>query len=155
MVRTSSPISARLARSKGRKWMAPFDAALLSSIAQASASVSRRAMAMTRSPAEANLREVHRPSPRLPPVTMTLRMTARQLAGVRDMQGWHETHERGDLVAGQMLLAQLANLLFGLRGRLLACGGSVQYHLGHDDGAGERALLCGDERHSHLGVTID
>src|SRR5215831_4990050 len=146
MVLTRSPISARLARSKGRKWMAPVDAALRSAMAQASASLSRRAMAMTRSPAEANLRKVASPSPRLPPVTMTLRMTARQFAGVGDMQGCNETHERRDLVAGQMLLAELANLTFGLRnrGRIRACGGSVQHHLGHHDGAGERALLRRD-----------
>ena len=110
-------------------------------------------MSMTRSPAEANLHTVHRPRPRLPPVTMTLRMTARQLAGVRDMQGGHETHERGDLVARQMLLAELANLLLDLcnRRRILAYGGSVQHHLGHDDGAGERALLRRDERIRTLG----
>src|SRR5262245_59526294 len=157
MVLTSSPICAILARSKGRKWMAPLHAALLSAIAQASASVSRRAMTMTRSPAEANLREVHRPSPRLPPVTMTLRMTARQFAGVGDIQAWHETHERWNLMAGQMLLAELANLLFGPRNRrrVLASRGSVQDHLSHDDGTRERALLRKDQCHSHLGMSVD
>src|SRR5204862_7229586 len=58
-------------------------------------------MAMGRYPAPASRRTMPRPRPRLPPVTMTLRSMARDLARRRDGERRDEGDRRGHLVAGK------------------------------------------------------
>src|SRR5437899_3741145 len=93
----------------------PGRARSLSLIADASWSVIVRASAIARYPAAASRRAIPRPSPRLAPVTRTLRMVARQLAALRNRKARHERDRDRDLVLRQAVTAEPEDLLLYLR----------------------------------------
>ena len=72
------------ARSYAMKAMEPVPRFAARSMASCNSGLSLRARAITRYPAFAKQRTMPSPMPRLPPVTMTLRMPAYQLSCVRD-----------------------------------------------------------------------
>src|SRR5690349_11036007 len=86
------------ARSQARKCNRPS----ASRFAAVSSSLSRRAAAMTLKPAPARRFAIARPMPRLPPVTRTLRIRARQLAGRGDVERVDEADHRRHLVGRKL-----------------------------------------------------
>src|SRR5712692_10449360 len=90
-----------------------------------------------------------RPKPRLPPVTMTLRMRTRQFASLADRQGRYEADHHRNLVLGQGgattfedFPPQRSDLSAGAAGLRLF----LQDNLGHDDRAREGILPRAHER---------
>src|SRR6266851_3564082 len=99
-----------------------------------------------------------RPKPRLPPVTMTLRMRTRQFASLADRQGRYEADHHRNLVLGQGgatafedFPPQRSDLSAGAAGLRLF----LQDNLGHDDRAREGILSRAHERHPHVRMPID
>src|SRR5437879_5931645 len=89
---------------------------------------------MTRYPSHVSLREMPRPSPRLPPVTMTLRMAACHLAGCRKDQRADKVDRRRDLVPSKHLTAKLHDLALDLaRGPARQIRFCFQDYVGDDD----------------------
>src|SRR5437762_876537 len=113
-------------------------------------------MAMARYPAPASRRTMPRPRPRLPPVTMTLRSMARDLARRRDGERRDEGDRRGHLVAGKLAETELQELVGELR-TLTVRGVDLrsQHHVGDHERAGDGILPGPHERHPHLRVAVD
>src|SRR5436190_3403883 len=95
-------------------------------------------------------RTMPRPRPRLPPVTMTLRMLANQLSGRADVQRRHESNRRGHLVGGEPLVAEAEDV--GLVGRRRL---AVEDDVGDDQGSGDGAAPRPDAGHADGRVTGD
>src|ERR1700730_7953881 len=99
------------------------------------------------------------PSPRLAPVTRTVRsalaIAPRQFAGRTDVERRHDRDGRGDFVARQRVAAKLQYVILDLllAGRARAFG--FAHDIANHDRAGDRALLRAHQRHSHLWMPID
>src|ERR1700757_5350569 len=97
------------------------------------------------------------PSPRLAPVTTTLRIRAYQLSGGRHLQPRHDTDGRRSLVCGERLAAALQQLVRELLWRRarppgLAVGEhDVRDHHRPRDRTASRA----HQGHAHPGVSVD
>src|SRR2546425_12643346 len=85
-------------RSKGMKWSDPGRDCSTCSIVAASWSLILRATATARYPSAVSLRTMPRPSPRLPPVTMTLCMKASEFPCRGNLERGDEADRRRDLV---------------------------------------------------------
>src|SRR5580692_12282772 len=101
-----------------------------------------------------------RPSPRLAPVTRTVRavlaIAPRQFSGCADVERRHDRDGSGDFVARQRVAAKLQYVVLDLL--LLAAGTRAigfQHDVGNHDRAGDRALLWPHQRHSHLWMPVD
>src|SRR5580693_1753729 len=101
-----------------------------------------------------------RPSPRLAPVTRTVRavlaIAPRQFAGRADVEHGHDRDGRRDFVARQRVAAKLQYVVLDLlllAARARAIG--FQHDVGNHDRAGNRALLRPHQRHSHLWMPVD
>src|SRR5690242_2678162 len=98
-----------------------------------------------------------RPSPRLPPVTRTLRM-ARELAAVCHREGRHERDRDGDFELRQILAAERKDLSLDFR---LARVGAVaderlrEDDLGDNDGPGDRILLWTHQGEADVRMAVD
>src|SRR4051812_29854893 len=90
-----------------------------------------------------------RPSPRLPPVTMTLRMTG-QLAGGGELQGRNETDRGGNLVRSEMIAAESEDLAGTPR-----LGRAAQHHRGGDPRTRERTPSRPHHRHADRRMAVD
>src|SRR2546422_8406366 len=99
-------MSSITARSNGTKWSDPGLSRSASSIADASWLVSFRATAMARYPTPVSLRAMAMPSPRLPPVTITLRIATHHFACRSDGQGRNEGDRRRNLVPRKRCAAE-------------------------------------------------
>src|SRR5437660_3164688 len=144
------------ARSNGTKWKDSGWSRSASSIADVSCGVSFRATAMARYPTPVNRRAMARPSPRLPPVTRTLRIVPHQLAGRSDVQGRDDGDRGRNLVRRQRVATMLQDLLLEAGGSSVdGVGPRGQHHVGHDQGAQERVVSRPDPRHPHPWVAID
>src|SRR4051812_45008916 len=98
-----------------------------------------------------------RPSPRLPPVTTTLRMTS-QLAAGGNVEGRNETDGGRNLVSREALAAYLEDLALDVaavpvRARLR--GIDREHDVGCDERAGDRASAGSYLRHAHGRVPVD
>src|SRR5262249_3796211 len=102
-----------------------------------------------------SLRAMARPRPRLPPVTTTLRMMPRKLAGLGDIEGGNEADHGRHLVLGETGAAALHDLPFERSGAL-ACGIllATQQNVGNHDFASDRVASRAHERHAHVGVAV-
>src|SRR5580704_12443953 len=87
--------------------MEPVPLLAASATASRSSELSLRASATTWHPVFARRRTIPRPMPRLPPVTMTLRMTAYQLSSLRDVYRGNKADRRRHLMRRQRLAAEL------------------------------------------------
>src|SRR2546426_1840525 len=105
---------------------------------------------MAQYPSQISRRTIPRPRPRLPPVTMTLRM-AGQLAGGGDLEGTNKTDRRRNLVGGQRVVADLKDLALDVR----AAGLCVQDDVGGDERTGDRTFSRLHPRHSYRRVSVD
>src|SRR2546427_2051018 len=99
------------ARSNATKRNDPGFLVSASSIAVVSWLVSLRATATTRYPACVSLRTMPKPKPRLPPVTMTLRIVTCHLTCRRDIQSRHKIQHRRHLVPRERFAANLQDLV--------------------------------------------
>src|SRR5438309_354751 len=99
-------------------------------------------------------RTIARPSPRLPPVTITLRMTD-QLASGGKLERRHETDCRRNLVAGQAIVANSKDL--ALVGRAQAARGRIvfQNDICNDQRTSNRASSWAHHRHADCRVPVD
>src|SRR5882724_6445919 len=139
------------ARSNATKRSDPGWSRWASFSAERSGSLSFRATAMARYPAAASLRAMPRPSPRLPPVTRTLRIPAHDLTCRGNGQGRNKVDRRRDLVPGKRRAAVLESLAASVRG----AGFSVQHHVSDDERSHDGVLLGPHLRNAHLRVRID
>src|ERR1700704_5317706 len=144
------------ARSNATKRSDPGWPRWASSIAELSGSLSLRATAMARYPAAASLRTMPRPSPRLPPVTRTLRISAHDLACRSNGQRRNKVDRRRDLVPGKCCATVLKDrVLESLAASVRGAGFSVQNHVSDDERAHDGVLLGPHLRYAHLRVRID
>src|SRR5438105_1677490 len=154
---TSSGSCAMQPRSNGTKRMEPPALDAGACIASVSDSLSRRATAMTSWPAAHSVFAIPSPSPRLPPVTMTLGIAASELARGSDVQRPDDAYRRRDLVRRERAAASREDLglrvldAYGVESLLII----REHHLGGNDGPGDRILPRRHERHAHAGVAID
>src|SRR5258708_4570559 len=95
-----------------------------------------------------------RPMPRLPPVTSTLRIGARQLAGAGDVERLHESDHRRYLVWRKALPA-ICDDVIADRLCLRRVGTIGKHHVSDHDGAGDRALARAHPRHPHTLMAVD
>src|SRR2546430_3123751 len=95
-------------------------------------------------------RTMPKPRPRLPPVTMTLRMLANQLSGRADVERRHESNRRGHLVGGEPLVAEAEDV--GLVGRRRL---AVDDDVGDDQRSGDGTAPRPDAGHADGRVTSD
>src|SRR5579862_2064800 len=122
------------------------------------ASLSVRAMASARYPAAASVCAMESPSPRLAPVTITLRIGAHQFSGSRYLERWHDPHHGRDLMRGEHPATLLDDVV---RDRVIrrppgALGrGVIEHHLRGHHRAGDRAAPCLYQGHPHPGVRVD
>src|SRR3984957_8173295 len=140
-------------RSKGTNSRAPSTASFF---AVAKASVGLRAIAIARKPVSANRWTMPRPSPRLPPVTMTLRMGADQLSRFCHREVRHKIDRGWNLVLCQFAAAKLKDL--ALQHGHVAIGRlwrRLQHHIRHHQSADDRVLLHAHQRDADFGVAID
>src|SRR6267143_1406726 len=144
------------ARSNATKRSDPGWSRWASFSAERSGSLSFRATAMARYPAAASLRAMPRPSPRLPPVTRTLRIPAHDLTCRGNGQGRNKVDRRRDLVPGKRRAAVLEDrVLESLAARVCGAGFSVQHHVSDDERSHDGVLLGPHLRNAHLRVRID
>src|ERR1700719_4454474 len=99
------------------------------------------------------------PSPRLAPVTKTVRaalaIAPRQFAGRADVERRHDRDGRRNLVARQSFAAErqyvVLDLLLSARARAIG----FEHDVGNHDRAGDRALFRPHQRHSYLWMPVD
>src|SRR3569623_858096 len=95
------------------------------------------------------------PMPRLPPVTMTLRMAAHQLSGLRDIKRGNEADRRGYLVRRERLAAELLDgllqldCLLSFRRRRIS-----EEDIGDHERTRNRILLRLHQRQPHLRMGV-
>src|SRR5436190_12927578 len=130
MFLTRAGISDTFSRSKAMNLSDPGRARLASSIADDRSSFIRRATAIASNPSQINRRTMPNPRPRLPPVTMTLRM-AGQLAGSGDLKGGDDADRRRNHVPRQSGAAVLQDLARALR----AVGVTIEHDVRRDERA--------------------
>src|SRR5262249_47431501 len=105
----------------------------------------------------ARLRTTHRPSPRLPPVTTTLRMTS-QFASGTDIQVINEPDCRRNLMLSQSIAADLQDLPLEFGGRDRRTAAVWLYfenHVSDDDRTSNRTPAGAEGRHADCGVAVD
>src|SRR5438093_6505117 len=111
---------------------------------------------MARYPAAASLRTMPRPSPRLPPVTRTLRIPAHDLTCRGNGQGRNKVDRRRHLVPGKRRATVLEDrVLESLAAPARGAGFSVQYHVSDDERPHDGVLLGPHLRNAHLRVGIE
>src|SRR3989475_8885007 len=149
-------MSSITARSNGTKRSDPGLSRSASSIAAAGWLASFRAPAMTRSPAPVSLRAMAMPSPRLPPVTITLRIATHHFACRSDGQGRNEGDRRRNLVPRKRFAAELQDLALDF------CNPSVRWvglcfqnDVGDDERTCDGVLSGPHKRHAYARVAID
>src|SRR5262245_56782985 len=118
--------------------------------------LSLRARAVTRQPDFDRRRTMLSPMPRLPPVTMTLRMRSNQLSRLRDGEGGDEADRCRDLVRRQRLAAETLDDLSQIA-RLIAFGQRriARNHVRRHERSGDRALLRLYQRQPHLRMAVE
>src|SRR5207302_7873263 len=93
------------------------------------------------------------PSPRLPPVTITLRMRTSDFARLLNTQTVHNMNHRGDFVPWQRLCAELKNFGLNIAIRFVP---QILFGFKHDIGDHERAsnrtLSHPHQRHAYAGM---
>src|SRR3954469_7854427 len=127
-------------------------------IASVSASLSRRATAITSCPADRSVFAIPSPSPRLPPVTTTLGIPPSQLSGRRHRQRINNPDGRRHLVRGECTATGLENLRFRPfdRQRVDAwLGAQREHHLSGNYRTGDRILSGRPWGHGRVRVPID
>src|SRR5437879_13463082 len=120
-------------RSKGMKWSDPGRDCSTCSIVAASWSLILRATATARCPSAVSLRTMPRPSPRLPPVTMTLCMMASEFPCRGNLERGDEADRRRNLVGREARVTDLQDLaleVLDLTARAARSGVSLQHHIG-------------------------
>src|SRR5689334_17098091 len=145
-------------RSNGTKWSAPHPAIGAACMALVSAPLSRRAMAMTSWPAARSVVAIPSPSPRLPPVTMTLGIATPEFAGRRDLECVDDADRRRNLERGQRAPTRGEDLGLGaLDRRTVERPLSIQCEndVGGDNRAGDRVLARRNQRHADTWMPID
>src|SRR6266850_6753529 len=98
-----------------------------------------------------------RPRPRLPPVTITLRMTG-QLAGGGNLERGNETDRRRNLVGGQAVVTDLKDLapyVHPLATGAARIGLSLQDDVGGDERTGNGTSPGPHHRHADRRVPVD
>src|SRR5690349_4421045 len=95
-----------------------------------------------------------RPKPRLPPVTMTLRTLAHQLACHLDTLVLQKRNSAGYFVPRKGFPAEFQNLPLKV-GRLTVLHRCPQSHVGNDKSAGNGAVSLPHDGHAYLRVTVD
>src|SRR5207302_9523760 len=144
------------ARSNGTKRSDPGCSRWACSIAELSGPLSLRATAMQRYPAAASLRTMPRPSPRLAPVTRTLRIPAHDLSCRGNRQRRNKVDRRRHLVPGKRCATVLKDrVLESLAASVRSAGFSDQNHVSDDERARDGVLLGTHLRSAHLRVRID
>src|SRR5215469_8729828 len=103
-------MAAESSRSKAWNCTSPVPACAADAMTARSCSLSERATARTRWPLAASPAAIARPSPRLAPVTMTLRIGAHQLSGSGHLESWHDAYQGGHLVRCQYAPAAVGEL---------------------------------------------
>src|SRR5580704_16226544 len=101
-------------------------------------------------------RTIPRPRPRLPPVTITLRM-ASHLAGGGNLERGNEPDRRRDLVRGQGVVTELKDLALEVD-NLAASGGiglAFQDDVGGDQRSDDGTPGGPHHRHSYRRVAVD
>src|SRR5580698_295962 len=150
---TRSAIPSNSARSKGAKWKEPGWP--LCSIAAVSSGLSFRAIAIARKPASANLQAIPNPNPRLPPVTITLRMVTDELSSLSDRQRGNEVDDGRDLVRGEFLTAEQQDGLPYLRFVLaLVVRFRIQHNISNHQCAGDGIFSGSNQRHTNFRMAI-
>src|SRR5437867_3126274 len=99
-------------------------------------------------------RTIPSPRPRLPPVTITLRMTI-QLAGCGNRERGHEPNRGRNLVRGQALVTDLQDLALEVRSPAARAGLSVQDDVRGDERAGNGTSPGTHHRHPYRRVPVD
>src|ERR1043166_8543324 len=98
-----------------------------------------------------------RPSPRLPPVTMTLRIVPRQLAAGRERQRRDEADGGGHFVPRELPDAQFDDFppqALGV-GSVVAVEMLAQYHVGNHDRPGDRVAARVHQRKPYRRMAVD
>src|SRR6202795_325366 len=95
-----------------------------------------------------------RPSPRLPLVTMTLRM-AGELARGADLKRRHEMDRRRHLVTLQRGAAEFEEFAFQFIGLFRRDRFRLDHDIGNDDSAGDRVAPGLYQRHPDAGMAVD
>src|SRR5579862_7711593 len=100
-----------------------------------------------------------RPSPRLAPVTRTVRaalaIAPRQFAGGRDIERRHDRDGSGNLVKRQSFAAKRQYVVLDLQLAARARAIGFQHDVGNHDRAGDGIFLWPHQRHSYLWVPVD
>src|SRR6185295_7423512 len=109
---------------------------------------------MAQYPSQTSRRTIPRPRPRLPPVTITLRMTG-QLAGGGDLERRNESDRRGNLVGGQMAVTDLKDLAPDVHVCAARACVIAQDDVGGDERTGDRTLRGPHPRHAHGRMLVD
>src|SRR5437016_2734471 len=112
---------------------------------------------MAQYPESARHRTMPSPNPRLPPVTRTLRMRARELTALRNRKARHERDRNRNLPFRQALAAKLDDLALDCRFASVrtACVERVENHVGDHNRSHDRVLLRMHQGHAHVRMTID
>src|SRR5262245_45462498 len=153
-------MSSMFARSKGTNWREPVWWRAASLIAELSSSVFVRAMATTWYPTSVSLRAIPRPNPRLPPVTITLRMVTCHLTRGIDGQNGNEVERYRNLVPRQGVAAEpqdlvLQRLILAFHNSPVRCVCiSMQHHIGDDKRARNGTSARPDTRHAYRRVLV-
>src|ERR1041385_6044913 len=126
-------------------------------IAPSSGLLILRATAIAQYPESARRWTIPSPSPRLPPVTRTLRMRARELAAVGHREALHKRDRNRYFPFGLAVAAELDDLTLDFRFACVrvACVERVENHVGNHNRSRDRVLLRTHQRHSHVRMTID
>src|ERR1700679_309025 len=125
-------------------------------MAAVSSALSFRAIAIARKPASASLQAIPSPNPRLPPVTITLRMVTDELSCLRNRQCRNEIDGGRDLVRGELLAAELEDVLPCLPiVAVLVVGLSVQHDIRNYQSTGDGIFPRPDQRHTNLRMAVD
>src|SRR5579884_1224684 len=97
-----------------------------------------------------------RPRPRLPPVTITLRIGTHQLSGFGDGQRRNKVDRGGHFVGRQTLSAEQQDVfLKAASGMLPGLRRGVQNDIGNHEGSSYRVLPGAHERHSYVGMLVN
>src|SRR3954463_326431 len=115
-------------------------------------------MAMTSWPASESVLAMPSPSPRLPPVTMTLPIVPSKLTGWGYSQGGNEANRCRNLVSVQGASTGLENFRLGIlsyRSIESFLGITGENNVGGDHGSRDWISARFDERHPYLWMSID
>src|ERR1700722_10286415 len=125
-------------------------------MAAVSSALSFRAIAIARKPASASLQAIPSPNPRLPPVTITLRMVTDELSCLRNRQCRNEIDGGRDLVRGKFLAAEVQDVLPCLPVvSVFVVGLSLQNDIRNYKSTGDGIFPRSNQRHANLWMAVD